>query len=81
MDVRRGACEAQAIAQNASAFFSILFGGKDSRLARVARVLVGMDCHYLNNPCPASFPYNGEAQRNGLCSQPSKIAARKTSSN
>jgi transcriptional regulator with XRE-family HTH domain len=23
-----------------------------------AGVLVGMDCHYLNNPCPASFPYN-----------------------
>jgi hypothetical protein len=39
--------------------FRILFGGKDSRLARVAGVLVGMDCHYLNNPCPASFPYRG----------------------
>ena len=53
-------------AQKTQAPFSqSYFGGKDSRLARVAGVLVGMDCHYLNNPCPASFPYN-EAQGNGL---------------
>jgi hypothetical protein len=60
MNVRRGACEAQAIGPETQAPFSqSYFGGKDSRLARVAGVLVGMDCHYLNNPCPASFPYNG----------------------
>ena len=66
MNVRRGACEAQAIAQKRKRLFlNLILGGKDSRLARVAGVLVGMDCHYLNNPCPASFPYN-EAQGNGL---------------
>ena len=60
INVRRGACEAQAIVPETQAPFSqSYFGGKDSRLARVAGVLVGMDCHYLNNPCPASFPYNG----------------------
>ena len=60
MNVRRGACEAQAIVPETQAPFSQSYvGGKDSRLARVAGVLVGMDCHYLNNPCPASFPYRG----------------------
>ena len=44
MNVRRGACEAQAIAQKRKRLFlNFIFGGKDSRLARVAGVLVGMD--------------------------------------
>ena len=81
MNVRRRRLRSPGFTQNASAFNQFYFGGKDSRLGvRVAWVLVGMDCHYLNSPCPASLLTTG-GQSDGLCSQPTTLAARKSSSN
>ena len=82
MSVRRGACEAQALLRKRKRLFPILvfsFGGRTRDQARVAGVLVG---HGLTSQrsMPLRLVLTIEAQqRNGSRSQPTKIAARKTS--
>lgn len=67
--------------RNASAFFSILFGGQGFATGACRWSPCGHGLSLSQQSMPCGFSLQRRLRGDGLCSQPTKIAARKTSSN